>query len=363
MENASQIIAKPKVNYYEKIDGLRFVAIAFVLIEHFADRLGHVITAGYYGVDLFFVISGFLITNILLKPDLSFGKAYKNFLGRRTLRIFPIYYLTLGFMLLIGYQPCWDSILYLATYTFNYAWVKYNIPLNALAHFWSLAVEEQFYLIWPLFILSLRRHTKTLYIATLLIIAACFYQLTAQTFESINPYNFVGLFPRAGSLCLGAFGAMLFRNKHLGDEFFGKNILVEWMVMAALLASLVTTYDLKYVVLALCSLYLVLKSAHSEFHIGFLNRFLSHAKVRYIGSISYGIYIYHVPIGIYLTTQVVMPWLQSTNFQPWGRFSFLCNYLWIGLFPIYTALSIGLAALSSRFVEKPILTLKDRFFG
>jgi peptidoglycan/LPS O-acetylase OafA/YrhL len=73
-----------EINYYRKIDGLRFIAILFVMIEHFASFLAKYISAGYYGVDLFFVISGFLITGILLKPNVgSFKKNYLKFLWRR----------------------------------------------------------------------------------------------------------------------------------------------------------------------------------------------------------------------------------------------------------------------------------------
>jgi peptidoglycan/LPS O-acetylase OafA/YrhL len=73
-----------EINYYRKIDGLRFIAILFVMIEHFASFLAKYISAGYYGVDLFFVISGFLVIGILLKPNEgSFKKNYLNFLGRR----------------------------------------------------------------------------------------------------------------------------------------------------------------------------------------------------------------------------------------------------------------------------------------
>jgi len=350
------------MKYHEKIDGLRFVAIAFVLIEHFGPVLGHRITAGYYGVDLFFVISGFLITNILLRSQKSFFVSYKNFVGRRTLRIFPIYYLMLGFMLAIGYQPCRDSILYLATYTFNYAWVYYQIPSGALTHFWSLAVEEQFYLFWPIFILALRKHPKALFAAILGIVGGCFYQLTTSHWDAVTPYNYVGLFPRAGSLCLGALGAMIHRQKTVLDEVF-KNILLEWIVLVGLAASLVTFYELKYVVLALCSLYLVLKAAHSDFNIPFVNRFLSHPRVVYVGTISYGIYIFHVPIGHFVTNELVAPWWYPLDFDSWGPFSFLKDCMWMVLLPLLSVLSIGVAALSSRYVERPILKLKDRFFG
>lgn len=358
--------ARPKekcsMKYYGKIDGLRFVAILFVLIEHFADKVGHLISAGYYGVDLFFVISGFLITNILLKSKKSFFTSYKNFVGRRTLRIFPIYYLMLGSMLVLGYQACWDSIFYLATYTYNYAWIHEGIQVSWLSHFWSLAIEEQFYLFWPIFILATRTRPRFQFVATAMLTATCFFQLTTGYFTCVNDYNFVGLFPRAGSLCMGALGAMLFHHDKLGDALLGKNILLEWLVMGSLAVSLVTTYQMKYVVLSLCSLYLILKSVHSDFHIGFINRFLENRKIQYIGTISYGIYIIHPPLGNWITTNVISPWWYRIDFDALGIFSFTRHCLWVAILPTYMLLCIGVATISSRYIEKPILSLKDRLF-
>ena len=349
------------MKYYEKIDGLRFVAIALVLIEHFADKIAHHFSSGYYAVDLFFVISGFLITNILLKSKGSFLKSYKNFVGRRTLRIFPIYYLMIFILLMFGYKPCTTYILYLATYTLNYAWVYFNIEMNALSHFWTLAIEEQFYLFWPIFILAYKNKPKVLYIVTGIIIVLSFFQLTTDFVTSITPYNYVGLFPRLGSLCLGALGGMLFHQNKLSDTFFG-SIIVERTVFIVLLLSLCLDYKLKYLVFALCSLYLVLKATHSDFSISFINRFLSNKKVVYVGTISYGIYIYHLPIGFFITTLLIEPWWYKIDFKALGHFSFVQDCLWMVLLPLYAFLSIGVATLSSRFIEKPILTLKDRWF-
>jgi peptidoglycan/LPS O-acetylase OafA/YrhL len=92
------------IHYKSRIDGLRFVAIFMVLLEHFAMFIGRPISAGFYGVNLFFVISGFLITLILLNDKRVVKDAYLNFLGRRAMRIFPIYYLTI-FILYILQAP------------------------------------------------------------------------------------------------------------------------------------------------------------------------------------------------------------------------------------------------------------------
>jgi len=349
------------MKYFDKIDGLRFVAIVFVLIEHFADKIGQKITAGYFGVDLFFVISGFLITNILINSKHPFLKSYKNFVGRRTLRIFPIYYLFLAFMWAVGYEPCRDNILYLATYTFNYAWAYQHVPMSSITHCWSLAVEEQFYLFWPILVLALRRWPLALKLTTVAIVVLCFFQLSTQYFQSFYECNFVGLFPRAGSLCLGALGAMLHQNRALMEDFF-KNILLEWVVLAALVTCLLIESEIKYTILPFCSLFLVLKSANADFSIGVINRFLTNRKVLYVGGISYGIYLFHLPLGVFITTKFVSPIWYSIDFESLGAFSFLNDALWVVALPVYALLSIGLATLSSRYVEKPILSLKDRFF-
>lgn len=358
-------IARPSIPasraYFEKIDGLRALAIGFVLVEHFAPSVGHRVTAGYFGVDLFFVISGFLVTNILLRSRGSFLSAYGKFLARRTLRIFPLYYLVLGFLLVVGYQPARDQILYLASYTYNYAWVALALPTGSLTHFWSLALEEQFYLIWPPIVLSLRRWPRILFTGTCLVASACFFQLVTSWFEAVVPYNYVGLYPRAGSLALGAIGALLQRRQVFLDALF-RNLLLEWIVLVAMVATLITTYDLKLVVLGFGSLYLVLKAAHSEFQSIALNRLLVHPWMLHVGRVSYGIYILHVPIGLFLTDHLVAPWWMAIDFDGLGAFSWIRHALWVVLLPAYAAVSVAAATLSHRFLEKPILSLKDRFF-
>lgn len=351
----------PSRAYFEKIDGLRALAIGFVLVEHFAPSVGHRVTAGYFGVDLFFVISGFLVTGILLGARGSFASAYGKFVARRTLRIFPLYYLVLALLVAAGHAPAREQILYLATYTYNYAWIALELPTGYLTHFWSLALEEQFYLIWPPIVLALRRWPRILFAGTGLIALACFFQLVTSHFESVAPFNYVGLFPRAGSLALGALGALLQRRPAFLDALF-RNLLLEWLVLAGMAASLVTTYDLKLVVLGVGSLYLVLKAAHSEFQSTTLNRLLSHPWVLHVGRVSYGIYILHVPLGLWLTDILVAPWWMGIDFESLGAFSWVRHALWVLLLPLYGGLSILAATLSHRFLEGPILSLKDRWF-
>ncbi|MEK7391374.1 MAG: hypothetical protein AAB214_02305, partial [Fibrobacterota bacterium] len=107
----------------------------------------------------------------------------------------------------------------------------------------------------------------------------------------------------------------------------------------------------------------VLKAAHSDFNIPAVNRFLSNPRIVFVGTISYGIYIFHVPIGHFVTNVLVAPWWYPLDFASWGPFAFLGDCMWVLLLPVLSILSVCAAVVSSRYVEQPILKLKDRFFG
>ena len=156
------------------LDGIRGIAIIGVLLTHgmtvapglqdsFGGRLlAYLLTPGWVGVDLFFVLSGFLITGILLSTKQS-RNYFTSFYARRCLRISPIYYLTLTGVLLVGTQSYWYSSMLPSLWgrKVSYFFYLQNIwPFmnhgtlgGLLGHFWSLAVEEQFYLVWPILVL------------------------------------------------------------------------------------------------------------------------------------------------------------------------------------------------------------------
>ena len=158
------------LQYIKALDGLRGLAILLVILFHYG-YLG----CGWVGVQLFFVLSGYLITSILLndRGD-SLSNYLKRFYWRRSLRIFPLYYvyllIVLVAFLMFRIPPAFkDQWPYLFTYTYNVTHILPNYDGSQfLIHLWSLSVEEQFYLIWPLlvFIFALRRF-KTLLIGIL----------------------------------------------------------------------------------------------------------------------------------------------------------------------------------------------------
>ena len=349
-------------SYYNQIDGLRFVAIFLVLLEHFAFLIGTRFSAGFYGVDLFFVISGFLITNILLNQDSNFIVNYKNFLGRRVLRIFPIYYLTILIMFLSNYKPVHDYLLYFVTFSYNYAWVDFNIPINSMSHFWSLAVEEQFYLFWPILILLFKDKSKLLLTMITLIAIICTIQIIFSIFPSVHVYNRLGLFPQANSLSIGALGAY-FLNKNLLPERIFKSKNLEYFLIVLLIILLCFSEKYKLVICPIISLYFVLKCCLGGYNSMYINNFLSNSKVSYIGSISYGIYVFHLPLDYFFTTYIFDPYFwNQINFEVLGKLSKIKMHPWLIKFPLYSILSVLIAHFSFRYIEKPILALKDRYF-
>lgn len=139
-------------DFIPELDGLRAIAVALVLLVHLpagslgvrVDAVRAALLPGNVGVDLFFVLSGFLITRILL-VDRGTGVPLRHFLIRRFLRIFPIYYLTIA---VLWPSLQWQEIVACATYTSNFAFLVKDTT-SPLEHTWSLAVEEHFYLLWP----------------------------------------------------------------------------------------------------------------------------------------------------------------------------------------------------------------------
>ncbi len=347
------------LKYYDKIDGLRFIAISLVLIEHFGRFIEF--SAGYYGVDLFFVISGFLITSILLKLNGPFWTSYKSFIGRRTLRIFPIYYLVILVLWTLQLDVVRLHLLSLLTYTFNYAMIYWDLKFSPVNHFWSLCVEEQFYLFWPFIVLALRKQKTVLVWLILAIIAASFAQMCFGILTSISQYNIVNLLTRMGSLSFGALAAIVNMSDNISKRILNSKIL-EYLMFMALIIALLIAYPIKFFLLAGISFYFVLKSAHSDFNLSFINNLLRNRIVVFIGSISYGIYIYHLPLEYYFARYVFDPIWLRIDFHALGFFERLRWNSWLVKLPLYSGLSVLLAAISYRYIEQPILRQKDRYF-
>ena len=343
------------MHHSKQLNTLRFIAVFMVLIEHLAYSLGSHFSAGYFGVALFFVISGFLITKILLNTDGGFIQGYKNFLGRRMLRILPLYFLVISILLLLGNTYAKTYLLYCISFTYNYAIVYFNLPNHAITHFWSLSVEEQFYLFWPLIIIPLRRHQKQLLIFVILFVVFCYGQFFFKWIPPLVKYRWVGLIPQCYAIGIGAIGAIVFNEKKIMISFFTDR-KIEWLMFLILMLFLLTYSPFKFICIPLIFLYLVLKCYYFGFTDKLANSLFSNKILVYLGVISYGIYLIHLPLNYYLNNSFFINYILD-------HVSFLKNNGWVLKFPLYTFISIVLASLSFRYIESPILKLKDRYFS
>ncbi|HYS09559.1 MAG TPA: acyltransferase [Myxococcales bacterium] len=213
------------------LDGVRGLAILLVLAVHFvgnatpitwgeriAVKLGNY---GVLGVDLFFVLSGFLITGLLLDSK-GTPRYFRNFYARRTLRIFPLYYFVLAILFLVipavtTVPPALEEArrhqAWLWTYTANFFLAaKASWALTYVSHFWSLAIEEHFYLLWPLVVFSFRR--ETLERICLWVIGAALALRIALSLAGVSELSISVLTPcRVDTLCVGALLACLARRE------------------------------------------------------------------------------------------------------------------------------------------------------
>lgn len=287
-----------KMKRIPQLDSVRGLAVLAVLIHNTDKDLytGFVARNGWMGVDLFFVLSGFLITGILL--DTKNGEGYfRNFYARRCLRIWPLYYCALFFMFVVvplirpsearqifepRSMPWWSYFTYLQ----NFMVPSITRATGLLAVTWSLAVEEQFYLVWPLVVRFCSRRTLGRITAAVICLDPALRFLLVHRGSNVYPNSFC----RLDGLMWGALLALLFQS----ESFLRKTYVpIAWtaLVIAAPLAVLTADRVLwavySFTALASASfVYLALTSKNKLLQSVLSNRFLI-----YSGVISYGIYL------------------------------------------------------------------------
>lgn len=318
-------------------------------------------------MDLFFVLSGFLITNILISTQTQPG-FLKKFYARRTLRIFPLYYLTLVIFLILvplfkinieGLNYFLKNQVWFWVYFQNWLFIA-KPPHNnlLLTHLWSLAVEEQFYLIWP-FIILIVKNTKSLFLfmfLLLLTIIALRYFIWMYKIENFAYFNLY-TFSRIDGICIGSMLA-LFRkiNKKALYKFTpvivftlaGLNFLFYFFNRQAQF-SLPFMAIIGYTTFAALFGFLInegVEENNKVIKIIFTNRIL-----RFFGRISYSLYVFHWPLHL-LTFPILLNWLSSYISNS--------NFLQIGGAIITTLAGIGLSIISYYYFELPFLRLKKR---
>jgi peptidoglycan/LPS O-acetylase OafA/YrhL len=358
---------------WRALDGLRGTAILAVLVCHYSQWLPTTYEAvgalqiGWAGVDLFFVISGFLITGILLDAK-GTPHYFRNFYARRALRIFPLYFAflaaTLLLLLTVGSSPqLWRAQPWLWTYTANYwlpmqptsdRWSEMMIPL------WSLSVEEQFYLAWPLVVFAFSA-PALIRICIVVIIAALALRLvlTATGGDWFAIYMWTPT--RADPLAAGALVALLLRQPG-GQRRIRR--LANYTGPTALALVLLTAKGFDptrhpwlrvalYSALAGLFTAVLVWSIDSAALRGSPKRFYELRLLRAIGGYSYGIYILHLPL-LYATAHA----LQHLNWHDPAHPTRPSAILLITLTSALVTLS---AVASFHLYEKPFLNLKRRF--
>lgn len=283
------------------LDGLRAVAVAIVIVGHSFSAAGSDL-----GVTLFFVLSGFLITWLLLKERNATGRTdIKRFYLARTLRIFPAYYVFLIVSIAIDLMRDDSRIIAAiipgALYFLNYFNAFNGHPVNSISHAWSLAIEEQFYLLWPLlFILLARRGSKALLIslASAVVAVATWRSIAYLHLDLGSAYVYNAFDTRSDAL---AVGCLLGVASAFGSAQRWAAVLVRraWMplaVMAAilclrLLTPLVYRYSVGFTVDALLFAVLIVQILQLGTTRSW--NWLNSRALVFLGAISYPMYLYH----------------------------------------------------------------------
>ncbi len=316
------------------------------------------VKGGFLGVDLFFVLSGFLITSLLVNEAEQFGGiSFRLFYMRRLLRLYPALVITViltGFVwnLIPGTEVSYPRMA-LASLFYYANTVPQNSPLH---HTWSLSMEEQFYILWPFILLLSLRLKRWRFLPPIGIAASAIFVRNLMIFHHDPPWQ-IFLFPlaRMDSLMIGALVALFITNRSVvlcsarPTRLCGAISALALAISTALFFT-VGQYNYALYAWGLTAILLlfavliasvVLQAPESTW----TNHILSSPPMVYLGRRSYGIYLYHLPI---------FYWLE--NFRVHHSASNL-----VIITVLRVTLSIGVAALSYRFVEKPVLRLKSRF--
>ncbi len=278
--------------YYPELDGVRAIAALLVMLFHAQQEglpLRFSLGLGQTGVDLFFVLSGFLITSILLKAAPRDWSEVRTFYTRRVLRIFPLYYLTLILVWMFIGKPSWFFWVYLQNF-----WISFGKFAAGPMHFWSLAVEEQFYLVWPFLVLFVPRKRLLPILTATIVFAAVLRFILAAYHHNV----FVLTFTRLDGLAAGAVLATLNAREPLTRWARLMLSIAAFSVIAAAIlghffrdssnpAFEAVKYTLITAVYTCLMGWLLARPASRA------TRLLSVRWLRYIGRISYGLYVFH----------------------------------------------------------------------
>jgi peptidoglycan/LPS O-acetylase OafA/YrhL len=351
--------------YYPALDYLRGLAIMLVVLYHNFSMLP-LVKFGFLGVDLFFVLSGFLITDILIR---SKGKRhfFKNFYMRRILRIWPVYYATLLIILFIlpyFFYANYDLQYYKSNQLWFYGFLQNYLfilkPLEhsfLLNHFWSLAIEEQFYMVWPLLIMFIGEK-KLLYFITALFFLIALLRLAPFYLHSKNNYDVPFTFFRIDGILAGSGLAIFFsQGKHLSKKKIAAIVAAAAMInLFYFLSMVLLKKSFPYFPYCGFSTFAVLfglitcRAIQTPHFYAGSKRW---AIVPFFGKISFGLYIYHWPVYTLLFPSI------NKIFLNWPGLSSVADEYCSAI--IVTLLAILMSVISYRYFERFFLSLKRNY--
>jgi peptidoglycan/LPS O-acetylase OafA/YrhL len=349
----ARALTTPPLGYRPSLDGLRAIAVLAVMSWHYV-LPG--VKGGFLGVDIFFVLSGFLITRLLVEEwELTGGIHLGRFYLRRMLRLFPAL-----FLLLLAMLPLvpWIWTVHALLYITNWGILAGKLGSCAIMQLWSLSVEEQFYLLWPplllgLFALRTPRPLIGIVVFLLAVASAVFKVLAWHTIDSWSRLYF-GSDARADELLIGC-GLALFLSWSAVPQRAWFRRAVQWATLPAILwlgyliVASAVYWKLLYLqgglTLAAVATAIVITQCLIAPVPG-VRAFLAWRPLVVIGRMSYGLYLWHAPVA----------WLTDAR-----------HYDWVPIlsrpvqFVVRVALTFAVAGASYRFLERPLLRLKHRF--
>lgn len=375
-------MSKEKV-YFPNLNGIRFFAALLVIIHHieqykdihelpsYWDKIPFIEIIGRLGVTLFFVLSGFLITYLLLSEEKAFGAiSIKKFYVRRILRIWPLYFLIVilalfvlphisiftlpGYPKAVIYTHLFLKIVFYVIFLPNLVFAKFGVIPYA-AHTWSIGTEEQFYLVWPVLVKFFHKHRMTVMFTIILGYLVIYGLLLSHATDGLSHRDVILRFWQHFNIdCMaigGIFAILLFRKDRL-LKLFMNNYLFYFTLVAVFTLILLGKYvpmktiggfviDINNETYAVLFGILILNFAVNDK----IKISLENALFTYLGNISYGLYMYH-PISIILAITIATSLHVHTN--------------WF-VYPLSIGLTILLAGLSYKYFESYFLQFKTKF--
>ncbi len=353
------------------LDALRFWAFTAVFIAHSMhlylpdmeqyklwESLRNSMQVGVLGVNFFFVLSGFLITRLLLiEKDKHQNIQLVKFYIRRCLRIWPLYFLIL-LLALLSYQFTQNDThtnwWYYLSFTGNFHNLYQGAPYSpALANLWTLGVEEQFYILWPLLLLFANKRS-VVWLSALIILQSLLFRYMHIHQSATLYFHTLSI---SGDFAIGALGAWLSMYYPLQTKnFFQKNSSFSWIIYPFTVALFIyydTLFSISLIMLfermifAALFLFIILEQVYAKEH----RLKAGHSPyINYLGKISYGLYMYHA-FGLQLSYKIFQ--YKSAILSPW---------IYMILHPLFAfGITLLISHLSYKFFEKRFLILKQRF--